>query len=222
MLFVLKTGCQWRSLPHDYPKWSNVYSHFIRWGRKYSEEEPSFLEICMQKLVVDVREADGRKEKTSFCIIDAQSVKNTDTAEEKGFDGGKLVSGIKRHIAVDNQGLPHALAVTTADVTDRNGALIAMGKAKEKLSEVKNVSADGGYSGEPFALSIKELIGASVEIVKRNELHKFVVIPNRWVVERTFAWLEKCRRLWKNCERKIHNSLQMVIIAFIAILIKRL
>jgi len=161
----------------------------------------------MQKLVVDVRMADGRKEKTTFCIIDAQSVKNTNTAEEKGFDAGKLVSGIKRHIVVDNQGLPHALAVTKADVTDRNGSLIAMCKAKEKLSEVEKVSADGGFSGEPFALAVKELIGASIEIVKRNELHKFVVIPNRWVIDRSFAWLEKCRRLWKNCERKIHNSL---------------
>jgi transposase len=220
VLYVLKTGCQWRSLPHDYPKWSNVYSHFIKWGRKYNDK-PSFLEICMQKLVSDVRLADGRAEHTTYCIVDAQSVKNTDTAKEKGYDAGKNVSGIKRHIAVDTQGLPHAIAITTADVTDRNGALLAIGNAKDNLSEVKKICGDGGYSGEKFAESIKKLIGAEVEIVKRNDVNKFVVLAKRWVVERTFAWLDKCRRLWKNCERKIHNSLQMVILAFIAIFIKR-
>jgi transposase len=155
-------------------------------------------------------------------IIDAQSVKNTDTAEEKGYDAGKKVSGIKRHIAVDTQGLPHAIHITTANVTDREGAIEMMGDAKENLVDVENVLVDGGYSGEKFSLEIKDIIGATVEVAKRSELHKFVVIPQRWVVERSFAWLEKCRRLWKNCERKISTSLQMVVLAFIALLLKRL
>lgn len=175
-------------------------------------------------MVGQVRSKHGRKELTSFCIIDAQSVKNTDTAEEKGYDAGKKVSGIKRHIAVDTQGLPHAIGITTANVTDREGALITLfgGKHQQRLKQVKKVLVDGGYTGEKFANCIKELIGAEVEVAKRNELHKFAVIPRRWVVERSFAWLEKCRRLWKNCERKINNSLQFVVLAFIVILVKRL
>ena len=150
--------------------------------------------------------SDGRKEKTSFCIVDAQSVKNTDTAEEKGYDAGKKVSGIKRHIAVDTNGLPHAISVTTANVTDRKGTLETFSAQEDNLSEVTNVLVDGAYTGEKFASSVKEIIHATVEVAKRNELHTFKVIPKRWVVERSFAWLEKCRRLWKNCERHISTA----------------
>ena len=96
------------------------------------------------------------------------------------------------------------------------------GKHQRGLKGIENVLVDGGYTGEKFAQSVKRLIGAEVKVAKRNELHTFAVIPQRWVVERSFAWLEKCRRLWKNCERKINNSLQFVVLAFIAILIKRL
>ncbi len=173
-------------------------------------------------MVEKTRILDGREEKTSFIIIDAQSVKNSDTAEEKGFDGGKLISGIKRHIAVDTNGLPHAIGVTTADVTDRNGALEMFMLNKATLKNVRNVLADGGYTGENFATATKEILGCTVEIAKRNELHTFAVIPKRWVVERSFAWLEKCRRLWKNCERKINTSLQMTVLAFLVLLLKRL
>lgn len=155
-------------------------------------------------------------------IVDAQSVKNTDTAEEKGYDGGKKVSGIKRHIAVDTNGLPHAIEVTTANVGDREGAVLAIKRAKENLSEVKNVLCDGGYTGEEFAAEIKKILGATVEIAKRNELHTFAVIPKRWVVERSFSWLEKCRRLWKNCERKLATSRAMIVLAFLVLLLKRL
>lgn len=133
-------------------------------------------------------------------------MKNTDTAQEKGYDAGKKISGIKRHIAVDTQGLPHAFHVTTANVGDREGALVMFSQHRQALSAVVNVMADGGYTGENFAKGVKEILGASVEIAKRSELHKFAVIPKRWVVERSFAWLEKCRRLWKNCERKLHTS----------------
>jgi transposase len=172
-------------------------------------------------MVGKVRADNGRTEKTSFCIVDAQSVKNMDTAEEKGYDGGKKVSGIKRHIAVDTPGLPHAIGVTTADVTDRDGAILMVERERENLSDVENVLTDGSYRGENFASRIKNLIGAMVEVVKRNELHTFVVLPKRWVVERSFAWLEKCRRLWKNCERKLAMSRAMVVLAFLALLLKR-
>lgn len=163
----------------------------------------------------------GRNAKTSFCIVDAQSVKNTDTAEEKGYDAGKKVSGIKRHIAVDTNGLPHAIVITTANVTDREGAIIMTKQCQTNLSEVKNMLVDGGYTGEKFAAQIKEILGATIEVVKRNELHTFVVLPKRWVVERSFSWLEKCRRLWKNCERKLNTSMQMVVLAFVRLLLKR-
>lgn len=132
------------------------------------------------------------------------------------------MSGIKRHVAVDMEGLPHAIHITTANITDREGAIIMVNNAKENLSDVKNFLLDGGYTGDPFATAIQETLGATIEIAKRSELHKFVVIPKRWVVERSFAWLEKCRRLWKNCERKINTSLQMVVLAFIRLLVQRL
>lgn len=173
-------------------------------------------------MVGEIRTNEGREEITSFCIVDAQSVKNTDTAEHKGYDAGKKVSGIKRHIGVDSQGLPHAIHVTTANVTDRDGAIAMVVDAKENLVRVEKILVDGGYSGEGFASEIKAVIGATVEVAKRSELHKFAVIPKRWVVERSFGWLEKCRRLWKNCERKMNTSLQMVVLAFLVLLLKRL
>jgi transposase len=172
-------------------------------------------------LVHLIRNDDLRKDKTTFGIIDAQSVQNADTAEEKGYDTGKKTSGIKRHIVVDTMGLPHAIIVTTADVTDRNGAIQMITLNLDNLSCVKKFLVDGGYSGENFANTVKEICGAEVQVVKRNELHKFVVLPRRWVVERVFGWLDKARRLWKNCERKIHTSTQMVVIALISVLIRR-
>lgn len=167
------------------------------------------------------RRSHGRNKNTTFLIIDAQSVKNTDTAEKKGYDAGKKISGIKRHIAVDTQGLPHAISVTTANVTDRLGATEMIAQWKPTLSRVEKVLVDAGYTGEAFALEIKTVIGAEVEVVKRSELHRFKVMPKRWVVERSFAWLEKCHRLWKNCERKLTTSLQMIFLAFVSLLLKR-
>ena len=168
-----------------------------------------------------IRSQDSRAETTSFCIVDAQSVQNASSAEEKGYDAGKKISGIKRHIAVDTNGLPHAIHITTANVTDRSGAIEMFQNYKDNLSQVENVLVDGAYTGNPFAEAVKELLGASVEVAKRNELHNFAVIPQRWVVERTFSWLEKCRRLWKNAERKTSTSLQMVVFALLALLLKR-
>ena len=153
--------------------------------------------------------------------MDSQSVKNTDSAESKGYDAGKKVSGIKRHIAVDTEGLPHAIHITTANVTDRAGALAMFDRRRDGLSQVQNVLVDGGYTGKPFAAAVKSRLEATVEVVKRNKLHTFVVMPKRWVVERSFAWLEKRRRLWKNCEGKLNTSLQMVVLAFTALILNR-
>ncbi len=146
-----------------------------------------------KKLIVEARTKQGASCKTSFLIVDAQSVRNTDSAEGNGYDEGKKISGIKRHIAVDTQGFPHALAVTAVNVTDRNGALLAFEHNKDELTEVKSILCDGGYSGKPFADDVKAVLGkqVTVQAVKRSELHTFKVIPKRWIVERSFAWLEK-------------------------------
>jgi transposase len=170
-----------------------------------------------------VRERLGRNVPPTLLIVDAQSVKNTDTAGRKGYDAGKKVSGIKRHIAVDSQGLPHAIAVTTAEVTDRKGALAALRRGRAGLDKVQAVLADSGYVGRPFAQGVQDILGkaVTVQIAKRSELSRFAVIPKRWVVERSFAWLEKCRRLWKNCERKLNTSLQFIHLAFLVLLLKR-
>ncbi|GFY65217.1 hypothetical protein TNIN_38081 [Trichonephila inaurata madagascariensis] len=196
VLYVLKSCCQWRMLPKDFPKWENIYYYFQIWSKK-NGEKPSLLELVLKK--------------TSW----------RDTAEEKGYDTGKKISGIKRHIAVDTQGLPHAIHITTAEATDRSSAVKMVKNAKANLSEVKNILVDAGYTGENFATQIKKTIGATVEVIKRSELHTFVVLPKRWVVERSFAWLEKCRRLWKNCERKLNTSLQMIVLSFISLLLRR-
>ncbi|EAR22605.1 IS1480 transposase [Nitrococcus mobilis Nb-231] len=149
-------------------------------------------------------------------------MKNTDSAEHKGYDAGKKVSGIKRPIAEDTQGLPHAIAITMADVTDRKGALAAMDRCASNLQSVQSVLVDGGYTGRPFAQAVQKKLQATVQVVKRNEAHTFAVLPQRWVVERSFGWLEKCRRLWKNCERTLNTSLQFVHLAFLVLLIRRL
>lgn len=128
---------------------------------------------------------------------------------------------MKLHIGVDILGLPHAMFVTAANVTDRDGALCMIGYAAPNLSKCLKVLVDSAYTGESFAGSVRRLIGAEVEVIKRTELHKFAVLPKRWVVERSFGWLEDYRLLWKNCERKIHNTLQSVKMAFISLLLRR-
>lgn len=124
-------------------------------------------------------------------------VKNIWTASEKGHDAGKKVSGIKRYIAVDTTGFIHAIEVTTANITGREGAIQMCERHMETLDKVTNILCDGGYTGPLFAQSIKEVIDCSVEIIKRSELYKLVVLSKRWIVERTFAWLETYRRLWE-------------------------
>jgi len=129
---------------------------------------------------------------------------------------------VKIHLAVDVLGLPYAALVTTANVTDRNGAVAMFSQPTfSPLPHCKTILFDGAYTGEDFALRIKELTGAQVQIAKRSELHTFEVIPKRWIVERSFGWLDKCRRLWKNCERLIETTLNMVKLAFVSLLLRR-
>ena len=130
------------------------------------------------------------------------------------------MSGIKRHVIVDTMGLPHAIAVTTADVADRDGALQMILLNPDNCSHVEKFLVDAGYSSERFANQVKDICGAQVEGVKRSELHKFVVLPRRWVVGRLFGWLDKFRRLSKNCGRKLYISVQFLTFALIATLLQ--
>jgi transposase len=128
---------------------------------------------------------------------------------------------VKIHIAVDIFGFPYALGISTADVTDRAGALDLFTQPYYPLARLEKLLFDGAYEGEDFAKEIKKLVGAEVEIAKRSEMHKFVVIPKRWIVERSFGWLDKCRLLWKNCERLLSSTLSFVKFAFLSVLLKR-
>jgi len=141
--------------------------------------------------------------------------------KKKATTLGKKISGIKIHVGVDILGLPNSIHVTAANVTDRDGALEMLEVYAPKLSSIIKVLCDSGYTGETFAKAVKKLISAEVEVVKRNELHKFAVLPKRWIVERSFGWLDHFRRLWKNCERKLHTVHQMVTISFISLLLRR-
>ncbi len=207
-------------LPSEFPKWRTVHAYFSNWSEPGPDSE-SALERAFKKCSWRGPYKTGAHMLDELFDHRAQSVNNTDSTHAKGYDAGKKVSGIKRHIAVDTQGLPHAIAVTTADVTDRKNALLALGRCAAELRQVQCILADSGYQGQSFATALEQLLGAKVQIARRNELHTFAVMPQRWVVERSFAWLEKCRRLWKNCERKLNTSLQFIHLAFLALLFKR-
>ena len=130
-------------------------------------------------------------------------------------------TGIKLHIAVDVLGNPYAATVTTANVDDREGAVKMFSEMPFYLPDLQLVLTDGGYTGDDFAFHIWDILRANVEVAKRSELHKFAVMPKRWIVERTFAWLDKCRRLWKNCERLLSTTLNFFNLASISIMLRR-
>jgi transposase len=221
VLYLLKSGCQWRMLPTEYPKWKTVYHYFNIRREEKGIIQKSILNECLKKI-------GWRGSYKTGSEIENELFNRWRSEREKhwlcwaeGIWWRKKISGIKRHIAVDTNGLPHAIHITTANVTDRNGIIEAFQMNKPNLINVKKVLADGGYAGDKFAEETQKMIDAEVQIAKRNELHTFKVIPKRWVVERSFAWLQKCRRLWKNTERKLKTSLNMVYLAFIALLLKR-
>ena len=135
--------------------------------------------------------------------------------------GGKKISGVKIHLGSDTLGLPNSIHVTTANVTDRDGALAMLSRYAPKLTNILKVLCDGGYTGESFANAVMAVLNAAVEVAKRSEPRTFAVIPKRWIVERSFSWLDHFRRLWKNCERKLHTTHQMVTLAFISVLLRR-
>ncbi|KRK14254.1 transposase [Lacticaseibacillus casei DSM 20011 = JCM 1134 = ATCC 393] len=124
-------------------------------------------------------------------------------------------------MAVDINGLPQAILVTRANVSDRSGVLAMFSLASQNLELVQHVMVDGGYTGNDFADQVKLILNAKTTVAKRNELHTFTVLPQRWIIERSWSWLDKCRRLWKNCERALNSSLQMVVLDFLKIVLKR-
>ena len=204
ILYLVKTGCQWRMLPKDFPNWKLVYYYFSTW------KKTQVIEHIHEELVEKIRKQQGRNEEPSVGIIDGQSVKNTlVSSESRGFDAGKKVKGIKRHMIVDSLGLILAVVIQSASVQDRDGAVEVVQKLVECWKKIIKIFADGSYSGALIE-KVKKGFSITVEIVKRTQEHMFKVLPKRWIVERTFAWLETNRRNAKYYERLNDTGVAMV------------
>lgn len=218
VLYVVKTGCQWRYLPRDYPRWQIVYYHFQSLSRQGT------LSLIQEHLVGRLRCALGREKEPSAAVLDAQSVKSTLTTSKaiSGYDGGKKIKGIKRHLAVDTQGLPLCVMVHPASVADRKGGGWVLEKLATTYQHIKMVFCDGGYSLVGKADEAKQqLAGYEVCIVKRNREKAFSVLPKRWVVERSFAWIELSRRNAKCYERTTTSAEAMAQLALMRVMLKR-
>ena len=216
IFYVVRTGCQWRALPGDFPNWNSVYYHFRKWVKDGTWRA---LNVALCKLE---RQKRGRNPQPTGAVIDTQSVKTTALAGERGFDGHKRIKGHKRHILTDTVGNILDVVVHTADVADCKGAPSLIEKVVDTFPTIKKIWADGAYKGDLIAL-VKETLGAVLEIVEREAGQKgFQVLPKRWVVERTFAWFEWYRRLSKDYERLIECSEGMVYLASIRIMLKRI
>ena len=197
IFYLTKTGCQWRNIPAHFACWPTVYHYFRLWKKN------GLWEAIHTHLREFVRLLQGRKRNPSAAIIDSQSVKSSETSDERGYDAGKKINGRKRHILVDTMGLLLKGMVLPANLQDRDGAkpLLRAFFARAPRRRVKHIWADGGYTGRLLEWS-RKLWRCTIEIVKRTELHTFKVLPRRWVVERTFGWLGRYRRLSRDYERQ--------------------
>jgi transposase len=221
ILYVLCQGCTWRALPGDFPPWSTVYGYFRRW-----QKDGTWLKIH-DKLYQWVRVAAGREATPSEAAVDSQSVETaTMIHQDVGYDAGKQVHGRKRHLTVDLLGLVLRVLVTSASVPERQGAKLVLKKVSETGNQVKRLHTiwmDGGYKGEDFQRWVMDMFRWIVEIVLRPlEKKGFVQLPKRWVVERTFGWLNWCRRLSKDYERLPETSETFIYIAMLRIMVRRL
>jgi transposase len=215
ILYLLRSGCPWRMLPKDFPPKSTVYGYFRRFG-----QEGVWQQIWLV-LSMAAREQAGREASPSAGIVDSQSVKTTESGGPRGFDAGKKINGRKRHLVTDTLGLPLALAIHPADVQDRDGLALVCARIRRRFPWLRHLFADGGYQGVVAAAAARERL--TLAIVKRPPGRRgFAVLPRRWVIERSFAWLCRNRRLAKDFERRIEVSTAMVVLAIIQLLIRRL
>ena len=217
ILYVVKTGCQWRYLPKDFPKWQLIYYYF----RKF--ETTGLIEIIHDTLREQVRVKKGKEISPSLGLIDSQSVKTASVTTEKGVDGNKKVNGRKRFILTDTLGLMMGILIVAANVGERSGAETLFNQTRGKYPRLEKVLADQGFNGVEYVAKIENLFGFIFEIVNKVlGVGGFQVQPKRWIVERTFGWLIWNRRLVKDYEEKTEVSKAFIQLAMIRIMLKQL
>jgi putative transposase len=216
ILYRLHNGCAGHALPHDFPPEGTVRDYFHQWRRR------GLWEQINDTLRRQVRQAEGREEEPSAGILDSQSAKGTRTSGSKGYDGGKKVKGSKRHLLVDTIGLLLCVVVHPANLQDRDGAKLLLSKARGLFPQLRLIWADGGYAGKLSAW-VWSVCGWVLEIVKRSAAAKgWVLLPRRWVVERTFGWLSQCRALARDYEFHPETSAALIQVAMIHLMLRRL
>jgi transposase len=218
ILYVLRTGCQWRYLPKDFPPKSTVWRYFDQWRRSGA------LDAIHDALRKKVRAAEKPYSPRTTASVDSQSVDTTSGGERRGRDNAKNVDGRKRHIVVDSMGLLLAVLVTAADVDDARAAAELFGRlVGQPVSKVGRMFADGKYHNHALYDWVQGNARWNVVVVRRPEGKKgWVKLPIRWTVERTFAWLGKCRRLSKDRERSVLSSEAFIKLAMIHLMLNRL